>query len=257
MFDTLVESSREKPPRHTGRYLLITSLIYGIALVALSALAVISFNPTLADKIFLTSKLPPLPLLPSDPGKAQMYPRKEALDQTMIYRQPEKLPDADLRKTDVAGLESRTLVTVGSGTPPLSGSRLQSNWATDVTGIPAPPAPQPKPPAKNEPVPEAKPQAAISGLNKVPEVVLQGMAIKKVNPIYPMVAKQVHAGGPVLVLVTIGEDGRVVEANIVSGHRLLRSAVLDAARQWVFTPTTVSGVPVRVQGILTFNFILQ
>jgi TonB family protein len=254
MFDTLVESSREKTPRHTGRYLLITSLIYGIALVALSGLAVISFNPTLADKIFLTSKLPTLPLLPSDPGKAQMNPRKEALDQTMIYRQPEKLPDADLRETGVAGLESRTLVTVGSGTPPLNG--LQSNWATDVTGIPAPPALMPKPPAKIEPVPEAKPQAAISGLNKVSEVVLQGMAIKKVNPRYPMVAKQVNAGGPVLVQVTIGEDGRVVEAKIVGGNRLLRSAVLDAARQWVFTPTTVNGVPIKVQGILTFNFIL-
>jgi TonB family protein len=253
MFEILVESSREKQPRrHTGCYLLVTSLIYGVALVTFSVIAIVSFNPTLADRFFLTSKLPPLPLLPSDPGKAQLALRRDALDQTALFRQPERLPDADLRKTDAAVFESRPLVT--AGTPPMSGSSLKSNWNTDVTGIPGPPPPMPKPTPKIDP-PEPRPQEA--GLNKVSEVVLQGMAIKKMNPVYPMVAKHVNAGGSVLVQVTIGEDGRVIDANIVSGHRLLRSAVLDAARQWVFTPTTVGGVPIRVQGILTFNFILK
>jgi periplasmic protein TonB len=136
--------------------------------------------------------------------------------------------------------------------PSLIGPGSKSNWATDGSGIPAPPAPTPRPAPKIEPVPEAKP-----GPSKVSEGVLQGLAIKKVRPVYPVIAKQVHASGPVHVQVTIAEDGRVMEANIVSGHRLLRGAALEAARQWLFSPTTLSGVPVKVQGILTFNFILE
>jgi len=49
----------------------------------------------------------------------------------------------------------------------------------------------------------------------------------------------------------------VIEAQVVSGHPLLRDAALQAARQWVFKPTELSGVAVKVQGVLTFNFTLQ
>jgi protein TonB len=59
------------------------------------------------------------------------------------------------------------------------------------------------------------------------------------------------------VQITISEEGRVIEASILPGqsaHPLLRDAALQAARQWLFNPTLLSGVPVKVQGILTFNF---
>jgi len=55
----------------------------------------------------------------------------------------------------------------------------------------------------------------------------------------------------------ISEEGRVISAEVVSGHPLLREAALQAAKQWTFKPTELSGVPVKVQGILTFNFALQ
>jgi periplasmic protein TonB len=87
--------------------------------------------------------------------------------------------------------------------------------------------------------------------------VLQGSAIKRVQPPYPPIAKAARAQGAVQVQVTISEDGRVIAAEAVSGHPLLKEAALQAARQWVFKPTELSGVPVKVQGILTFNFTLQ
>jgi protein TonB len=49
----------------------------------------------------------------------------------------------------------------------------------------------------------------------------------------------------------------VIEAAVIGGHPLLRDAALQAARQWLFKPTELSGVPVKVQGVLTFNFTLQ
>jgi protein TonB len=87
--------------------------------------------------------------------------------------------------------------------------------------------------------------------------VLQGSAIKKIQPPYPPIAKAARASGAVQVQVTISEDGRVMDAAVVSGHPLLRDAALQAAKQWVFKPTELSGVPVKVQGVLTFNFTLQ
>ena len=49
----------------------------------------------------------------------------------------------------------------------------------------------------------------------------------------------------------------MIEAAVLNGHPLLRNAALEAARQWTFTPTRLSNVPVKVQGVLTFNFKLD
>lgn len=86
--------------------------------------------------------------------------------------------------------------------------------------------------------------------------VLQGNALKKVNPAYSPVAKAAKASGTVQVQITIAEDGRVADASAISGHPLLRDAALDAARQWEFKPVELSGQPVKAQGTLTFNFSL-
>ena len=87
--------------------------------------------------------------------------------------------------------------------------------------------------------------------------VLLGNAIKRVQPPYPPIAKAARASGPVQVQITIGETGEVIEASVINGHPLLRDAALQAARQWLFVPTELSGVPVKVQGILNFNFTLD
>src|SRR5262249_16910766 len=92
---------------------------------------------------------------------------------------------------------------------------------------------------------------------KVSGGVLKGNGIKRVQPLYPPIAKAGRASGPVEVQITISETGEVIEASVISGHPLLRDAALQAARQWLFAPTELSGVPVKVQGILTFNFTLD
>jgi TonB family protein len=86
--------------------------------------------------------------------------------------------------------------------------------------------------------------------------ILQGLAVKKVQPPYPPVARAAGAQGAVRVQVLISETGEVIEATVVSGHPLLRGAALEAARRWQFKPTEVSAKVVKVQGILTFNFTL-
>jgi protein TonB len=85
----------------------------------------------------------------------------------------------------------------------------------------------------------------------------QGSVIIKAEPTYPPGAEKFNASGPVEVRVTVSETGRVKNAVAISGHLLLRAAAVQAARRWVFTPTTVDGVPVQTQIVLTFDFTIH
>jgi len=87
--------------------------------------------------------------------------------------------------------------------------------------------------------------------------VLQGAAIQKVQPHYPQSAKAERLSGSVYIKVIVDESGNVAEAGVICGPDLLAAASLDAARKWRFSPTTLRGVPVKVQGVLTFVFTLQ
>jgi len=84
--------------------------------------------------------------------------------------------------------------------------------------------------------------------------VLQGKATSKVQPAYPPIAKSANVKGAVQIQVTISETGEVMNAQAISGHPLLREAALQAAKQWSFKPTELSGEPVKAQGVITFNF---
>jgi TonB family protein len=84
--------------------------------------------------------------------------------------------------------------------------------------------------------------------------VLNGKATKLVKPAYPEAAKVVKAGGAVNVQVTIDEAGNIISASAVSGHPLLRAASEEAARASTFSPTLLQGVPVKVTGIIVYNF---
>lgn len=119
--------------------------------------------------------------------------------------------------------------TIGSSAPPGVRTLNQNS---------APPPPKPTPP-----------RAPISG------GVLNGKATKLVQPPYPAIARAAHASGQVTVQVLIDEEGNVISAHAVSGHPLLQPAAIAAARQSKFTPTKLSGQPVKVIGVVIYNFV--
>lgn len=86
--------------------------------------------------------------------------------------------------------------------------------------------------------------------------VLNVRAISRPAPVYPPEAKAARAQGTVVVRVVVDEAGRVAEATAVSGHPLLHDASVAAARRTRFPPTLLSGHPVRVTGVVTYNFVL-
>jgi len=123
---------------------------------------------------------------------------------------------------------------------PGSGSVISGPTKVDIAGEPPPPAPAPTPRT-----------APISG------GVLNGKAISLPKPAYPPIARAAHASGTVVVQVLIDENGSVVSAHAVSGHPLLQAVAVSAARQARFSPTKLSGQPVKVTGVIQYNFVAQ
>lgn len=81
-------------------------------------------------------------------------------------------------------------------------------------------------------------------------------SIFKPVPIYPAKAKDEGISGNVTVVVTADETGKVIEAEALTGHELLKQAAVEAAYRAEFEPTTLGGHAVKIKGTLTYKFIL-
>lgn len=84
---------------------------------------------------------------------------------------------------------------------------------------------------------------------------LNGKAASLTRPPYPPAARAVRASGTVQVQVLISEDGTMFSAEAISGHPLLRANAEKAACSSRFMPTLLSGQPVKISGIITYNFV--
>jgi TonB family protein len=85
----------------------------------------------------------------------------------------------------------------------------------------------------------------------------RGHALELPKPNYPAIARAAHASGTALVQIIIDEDGKVSAAAAVSGHPLLYGVSAAAARQARFTPMKFNGKPVKVTGVISYNFVPQ
>jgi TonB family protein len=92
---------------------------------------------------------------------------------------------------------------------------------------------------------------------RIPSKILQGHAIERYSPDYPKIARQAGVHGEVSVEVIVSPTGSVESARAISGHPLLASCAVEAARRWRFQPTLLNGVAVRVTGVITFVFKLD
>jgi TonB family protein len=84
--------------------------------------------------------------------------------------------------------------------------------------------------------------------------VFQESATKRVKPVYPNEALVAGVTGDIVVEVKVDERGKVESAEAISGPPELRQTAVEAAKQWEFKPTSLSGTAVKVIGRLTFNF---
>ena len=106
------------------------------------------------------------------------------------------------------------------------------------------------PPPKLEPIQKPAPKVISKG-------VINGQAVSLPKPPYPPIAKQLRIQGTVNVQVLINEAGNVVSAKALSGNPALVTAAQSAAFAARFSPTLLGDQPVKVSGVITYNFMLQ
>jgi periplasmic protein TonB len=275
MFDSLVESGSHKDDlARKGSFFLGTFAIYAVILLALGVLSVYLYNESLpSDNLELMTMVAPVPVQnqpeqqpeqkqEAKPAEAtqerQVATRTEfiasSLDPTKV---PEKVSAVASKVPPVppggAVLGKTNTTPVGGNTGPIGPVGPGTGGTGTGTGAPVVVSndDEPPPPPKPTPTPVPKPRAPISG------GVLNGKAISKPQPAYPAIAKAARASGTVTVQVTVDESGKVVSARAAGGHPLLQQAAVQAAYQARFSPTLLSGQPVKVNGVITYNFVLQ
>lgn len=116
-------------------------------------------------------------------------------------------------------------------------------------------------PSSNTPVPEVKldsepppRQPARPILKPISGGVLNGSAISLPTPVYPESAKRLRLSGMVSIEVVIDETGKVISARAIDGPAPLREVALQAALRARFSPTKLSGQPVKVTGTINYKF---
>ena len=276
MFDSLVESGSHKDDlARKGSFFLGTLAIYGVILAGLAVLSVYLYNESLpSDNLELMTMVAPVPVQnqpEQQPEKQQESKPAEATPDRQVATRtdfvasnldPTKVPEkVSAVASKVPPVPPGGAVRGTSNTDPVGGNTGPIGPVGPGTGGVGPGtggAPvvvsnddEPPPPPKPTPTPVPKPRAPISG------GVLNGKAISKPQPAYPAIAKAARASGTVTVAVTVDESGKVISARAQGGHPLLQQAAVQAAYQARFSPTLLSGQPVKVNGVITYNFVLQ
>ncbi len=83
------------------------------------------------------------------------------------------------------------------------------------------------------------------------------MLVRRVEPIYPFLAKQLHREGRVELRAIIATDGTIQSLQAVAGDPFFYKSALDAVQQWRYKPTILNGQPVEIDTYITVIYSLQ
>jgi len=81
--------------------------------------------------------------------------------------------------------------------------------------------------------------------------------IKQIAPKYPVLARDAHMSGEVVIDAILDERGNVTEMKVLSGPPLFYSAAMEALREWKYEPTYLNDEPISVQLIVSITFRLD
>lgn len=91
---------------------------------------------------------------------------------------------------------------------------------------------------------------------RISQGVTRGLLIRKVEPVYPAIARSARIQGDVVLKAIISKEGNIEDLQLVSGHPMLVPAAIDAVKQWHYRPYLLNGQPVEVETSITVIFSL-
>jgi TonB family protein len=80
--------------------------------------------------------------------------------------------------------------------------------------------------------------------------------LHRVDPEYPLMAKQMHITGKATIEVIVDTEGAVEKVAVVSGNPLLTAAAVNAVKKWKFSPFKADGKSIRAVIQMGFVFTL-
>jgi protein TonB len=267
MFNNLIESSSHLSEfKRRGSFFLFTTATYILLFVIAGVASIYAYDARLEDQnteiitmVNPVDMVPPKPVAtvennrpPNGKNNGQSY----AVREKPIARvnQPNIAPETTSAKPNTnppvpAGVpwkpgpgNSDPGSNVGHGVPGMGGPGEIAGSGKPVIEVGTPP--------KLEPI--QKPVTKV-----ISKRVINSEALSLPKPPYPPLAKQIRVQGAVSVQVLIDETGRVVSAKSVSGHPMLTAAAQRAALEARFSPTLLGDQPVKVSGVIVYNFTLQ
>jgi len=85
----------------------------------------------------------------------------------------------------------------------------------------------------------------------------QAMLVHRVEPVYPILPKQMGRSGHVELRAIISTDGTIQSLQVVRGDPLFFQSALDAVRQWRYRPTILNGQPVEIDTFITVEYTMN
>ena len=263
MFDKMIESNTSGAEfRNRSRYFMISSVVVGILFLAAVVYSIYAAEIGLGSSNLEIGAL----MAPVETVEPE---HEQELDRTHSNAVSQENSDRTVRRVLMASPNMPTIMPTGVSTtrnsyrssdrfegikigdrdvdagspgPGREGTGTSSNTAQnendeDVTRAEAPPAAVKKPPS-------------ILRTSRV----LNGEAISLPKPAYPQPAVVLNLQGSVKVQVTIDEKGNVISAKAADGHPFFRLVAEQAARNARFKPTLLNDEPVKVTGVIVYNF---
>ncbi|HSR69821.1 MAG TPA: TonB family protein [Acidobacteriota bacterium] len=254
MFDQLLESSCARKKNSGGRGFWFSLLAHGIVIGLVLALPMIFYQALPGSQLLAFMAPPPrVQPLPVPPPPAPSSPQSQPVERAVIladaFVAPTVVPE-EIPPPDEALPTPMELWADGSG----QRSALPDGVRGASVGIPSgltrvspstvPPPPPPPRPKNLEP-------------ERVGGDVLASRLIRRVDPVYPDLARRIGLQGKVLIKVIVDEEGKVTQAEVVDGHKFLAEPALEAVLQWRYSPTILNGQPVPVVGTISVRFRLN